>query len=184
MVAASVGKKQVGKTVLTAVVLVALVLAAIFVVGRIRGGGSDEKIAGDTAEQREEYLRGIGLAVDPTSSVAEVKVPEEFDERFTEYNAMLQTTGFDLSGLRGETVKKCTYTVTNRPELSDNLSAVLLIHKGEIVAGHLLDVGTGMLYPLFEVNEPAQETILPVPQPEQPEPETEETLAEAAYPTD
>lgn len=183
MVAASVGKKQMKRTAVLAVVLVVLVLAGMFIMGRIRGKGDGTEIPGDTAEQREEYLRSVGIQVDPTSSIAEVKVPEEFDERFTEYNTMLQTTGFDLSNLRGETVKKCTYTVTNKPELCDNLSAVLLVYKGKIVAGHLLDVGTGMLYPLYETESAAQETILPVPQPAE-QPEESEVIAEAAYPVD
>ena len=195
MVAASVGKKQIGRTALIFVVLVVVVLIAFYVVGKLRDKSeAGEDIPGDTAEQRENYLASLGIEVDPTSAVAEVKVPEEFDERFTDYNAMLQTTGFDLTALKGETVKKCSYTVLNRSDLGSNVSAVLLVYKGNIVAGHLLDVSTGALYPLFEAQTDAvQETILPTEQPEaqtgqtveQPiEEETQETISQDAYPID
>ncbi len=169
------------------IALIAVVLIAIYVVGRIRGKNEGVlEIAGETAEQREDYLRSIGIQIDPTSSIAEVKVPEDFDERFAAYNAMLVTTGFDLTPLKGETVKKCVYTVTNMPEKSDNLAAVLLIHKGQVVAGHLLDVSTGMLYPLFETQsaEPAQETILPAEVAQEPAQDAEPVIVEGAYPVD
>lgn len=146
MYGASVGKKQLGKT--AAVIAGVVALAAIGVlIAKGGGSGADERFAGDTEEQREEFLLSYDIQVDPTSSVAKVMVPEEFDERFLDYNDMLKSTGFDLEPLRGETVTKCTYLVTNRPELGE-VKAIVLVSDGFIVGGHLLDSKSGELYPL------------------------------------
>ncbi len=168
MYAASVGKKQLGKT--AAVIAGVVALAAIGVLIAKGGGSADERFAGETEEQREEFLLSYDIQVDQTSSVAKVMVPEEFDERFLDYNDMLKSTGFDLEPLRGETVTKCTYLVTNRPELGE-VKAVLLVSDGFIVGGHLLDSKSGELYPLNHGAESdksesgaegeAQETLLP-----------------------
>ncbi len=168
MYGASVGKKQLGKT--AAVIAGVVALAAIGVlIAKGGGSGEGERFAGDTEEQREEFLLSYDIQVDQTSSVAKVMVPEEFDERFLDYNDMLKSTGFDLEPLRGETVTKCTYLVTNRPELGE-VKAIVLVSDGFIVGGHLLDSKSGELYPLnhgaasgeqASDEDGAQETLLP-----------------------
>lgn len=169
MYAASVGKKQLGRT--AAIVAGVAALAAVGVL-IANGGGKDETegFAGETEQQREEFLLSYDLQVDNTSSLAKVMVPEEFDERFEKYNEMLKGMGFDLEPLRGETVTKCTYLVTNRPELG-NVKAIVLVSGKTIVGGHLLDPKSGELYPLNHgateeddgggEAENAQETLLP-----------------------
>ncbi len=191
MVAASVGKKQIGKTMLTVLLIAVVVVIAVVVIGKVKGKQDGiGNIPGETVEQREEYLRSVGIQVDATSAVAEVKVPEEFDERFTQYNEMLKTTGFDLSGLKGQTVKKCTYTVTNRPELGSGATAILLVYEGKIVGGHLLVGDDGTLQPLFGADAAgesggAEETILPSVDVPQTGEEAQETAAlEGSYPTE
>lgn len=172
MIAASVGKKQIGKTLLIIVVIIVIIVGAIYFIGKGKGGSGETggAIKGATAEEREAYLVSIGLQVDATSAVADVGVPEEWDERFTEYNETLKSTGFDLEGLKGKTLKKCTYTVTNRDDIGASVSAVLLVYDDEIVAGHLVDNAKNKIYPLFDVEaetkqdvdpETAEETILP-----------------------
>ncbi|MEG1180812.1 MAG: DUF4830 domain-containing protein, partial [Oscillospiraceae bacterium] len=163
MFAASVGKKQLGKVIFLLVIVVVVGLVAITVIGKIKDKkDASADIMGETAEQRVEYLLSLGVQVDTTSAVAEVLVPKEFDERFIEYNTMLLSTGFDLSSYKGETVKKCTFTVTNKPEMGANVKAVLLVHEGKIIAGHLLDATSAKIYPIYQVSSPpAEETILP-----------------------
>ena len=175
MYAASVEKKQIGKGMLFTLAGVVALVAVIILVGRGgKGNSSGVSINGETEEQRREYLTSLGYSLGDTSAIADVGVPTEFDERFEEYNEMLKKCGFDLSSLKGETVKKCTYTVLNRTDLALNVSAVLLVRDGEIIGGHLLDVQEGKLYPLFEAageeGEPSEETLLPV--------ENEQTLAD------
>lgn len=187
MFVAAIGKKQIGKVLLGVVAIVVVAVGAIYFLGKGKKGGSGTPIEGATPEQRESYLLSIGIQVDTTSSIAEVIVPKQFDERFTSYNNMLKTIGFDLEGLKGQTVKKCTYTVTNRSDIGTNISAVLLVYNDQIVAGHLIDNTTNTLYPLFEVNEDAnqpdqdaKDTILPTNDEE--EKPDEETSQEIEYP--
>ena len=185
MLAATVGKKQIGKTAIKLGALAVLVVIAVFVVNKY-GSAQDAAgaLAGKTAEQREEYLLSRGIQVDPDSSVAQVEVPQEFDERFMSYNETLKSDGFDLAPLKGEAVKKCTYTVTNKPELGEDISAVLLVKDDKIVAGHLLNNATGEICSLGCTQQQSVETILPQQPPlEQPE-EPEEPVSADAYPTE
>jgi len=203
MIAASIGKKQIGKVLLGAVAAVIVIVGGVYFIGKGKDGTVKKTdIPGATTEEREAYLLSVGIQVDTTSSVAEVVVPEEFDERFTAYNELLKTIGFDLEDLKGETVKKCTYTVTNKPELGENISAILLIYEDKVVAGHLVDNATGTLYALYEVTEepveeapaeeeateePTTETILPeeeIDLEQEPEAEQETSAAPEEYPTE
>ncbi|GEM_PF-49866 len=143
---------------------VALIAAGIFVFTRLGAEpqGDAEAIAGETSEQREEYLLSLGIEVEKNSTVSQVTVPKEFDERFTQYNEMLKMTGFDLEPFRGEQVKKCSFKVTNRTELGEDIGAVLLVRDNCVIAGHLIDLATSELFPLFETEtDEAQQTILP-----------------------
>ncbi len=210
MVAKSVDKQGIKKTAVTLVLLAIVAGAAIIGIRAVKDTGvSTAGIPAGTTEERENYLAGIGLQVDTRSTVAEVEVPQEFDERFQDYNVMQQAMGFDLEPLKGQRLTKCVYTVTNREDLGAMVSAVLLVKDGQLVGGHLLVDETGEILPLFEVQlpetqpeqDPGLETILPVEDPveqtsgegeaqqtggdaaEQP---SEETFApeESDYPTD
>lgn len=159
---------------------VVAVIAMIFFIGKLRGGAGAERADGSTEELRRAYLAALGLELGDTSSVADVGVPEEFDERFAGYNELLKTNGFDLEPLRGKTVKKCTYTVLNRGDLGLDVQAVLLVYDGDIVGGHLLDVNGGKIHALADT----AQTILPV---DEAADETQAEQAEvpaSAYPSD
>ncbi len=161
MYAASVGKKQVSKTLKIVLGIMAAALVAVVATGKLKPATESALPDGSSAEKRQEYLLGFGIQVDPTSSVAEVKVPEEFDERFAEYNEMLKTQGFDLEPLKGEAVKKCSYVVVNRPDIGERVTAVVLVKDDSIVAAHLVDEATGRILPLTGVAGDAEETLLP-----------------------
>ncbi|MDO4565934.1 MAG: DUF4830 domain-containing protein [Oscillospiraceae bacterium] len=196
MYSASVGKRQIKKT-LAIIVGVAVLAAAGIAIAK--GGKKDEGAApGASDEQRVSYLLERGIQTDLQSTVAQVRVPEEFDERFTEYNEMLKADGFDLEPLRGENVLKCSYSVTNSGA-PQGLKAILLVKDGVIAGGHIVNEGTGELFPLSyfgssggssgdgaeEDEETAQETLLPEPQAAQGEEEAQlEEIPASAFPTD
>ncbi len=141
--------------------IIVVAVITIVVIGRLDKGEKVNAPDGSTAEKRESYLLSRGIQVDSTSSVAEVMVPADFDERFTRYNEMLKSDGFDLEPLRGETVKKCNFVVTNRPDIGDRVTAVLLVKDEGIVAAHLVDEATGKLYCISGSDPTAAEAILP-----------------------
>ena len=163
MVTASVNKKQIGRSLLTALLAVGLIAGGIMGIKHWQAKKEQKPaaIAGSTTEEREAYLGRFGYQVDSQSTVAEVCVPEEFDSRFAEYNDMLKTLGFDLEPYKGKAVMKCSYTVTAGAPRSGNLTAVLLVHDGKIIGGHLLDGALQRIYPLFETaeNDSAQTVI-------------------------
>ncbi len=187
MYAVSVKKTQLQKTLAILAAVAVLAGMVVFAGTKIFSGDKAAAIKGDSAAQREEYLSALGLEFAPSSSVAEVAVPAEFDERFAQYNEMLATMGFDLTPLKGETVKKCTYIITNRPDLGANINAVLLVHNGAIVGGHLLCVDDGTMYALDIPQTDASQTILPQTAlsdgVEEEENAAQQTL-ESAYPSD
>ncbi len=198
MYAASIGKKQVSKTLKIVLGIMVAALVAVVSTGKLKPSEEASLPDGSTDEKRQEYLLGFGIQVDPTSSVAEVKVPDEFDERFVEYNEMLKAQGFDLEPLKGEAVKKCSYTVTNRPEIGSRVTAVLLVKDDRIVAGHIVEETSGTILPLTGVSAgTTEETLLPSVVDEQGEPagadaspeyegdeEVYAPTAEDAYPTE
>lgn len=203
MYAASVGKKQIGKGIIIALVGLAVLLAVLLLGGKDKESAG-EGIDGSTEETRRAYLSSLGLVLSETSSIADVGVPEQFDERFTEYNEMLKTTGFDLESYKGKTIKKCSYNVVNREDLGGEISAVLLLDGNTVIGGHLVNLKSGTLYPLFEASaeeeaeqtpEEATETILPAEETatepteelneEEAEDETEkEEIPASAFPTE
>lgn len=173
MYAVAVNKKQLKKTVYIIAAIALLAVIAVFVGDRVWGGNDGGALRGDTAEKREEYLRSVGLEFSRNSSVIEVTVPKEFDESFATYNEMLKTGGFDLAEFKGQKLSKCTYIVTNRTDIGKNVNAVLLVSDGRIVAGHLVSVDDGKVYPLAA----ASTTILPT------DGQTE-TGGDGSYPTE
>lgn len=207
MLAKSVDNKSIKKTAMTLVLLAVAVAAVGYGIKAVKEPENEKgaPILCGTTEEREHYLASIGLQVGSKSTVAEVVVPEEFDRRFCDYDIMQQAMGFGLESYKGQCLKKCVYTVTNRDDLQGTVSAVLLVKDNYLVGGHLLLEDTGEVLPLFEVELPKAEpetaapedveTILPAPAPvEEPseEAESEETFytddtyaADAgAYPTD
>ena len=157
MFAVAVDKGQLKKVLALVAAVAVLAVVVIAVGGRLMGGHAPDGIPGDTAEKRESYLTSMGLEFSKSSTLVEVAVPEQFDERFAVYNEMPKKAGFDLEPYKGATVQKCTYIVSNRADLGKNVNAVLLVKDGAIVAAHLVSIDDGGLHPLVA----AEQTILP-----------------------
>lgn len=151
MLAVAVDKKQIKKFAAIGIAVVVLAAAVAIVA---RSAGKEEppaaEIRGETAAEREAYLAALGLEFSRSSTVSQVNVPEEWDERFESYNEMLKTCGFDLTALAGESVTKCTYSISNRTDLGARVFAVLLVKDGIVVGGHLITTDDNAFYPLTE----------------------------------
>lgn len=92
-----------------------------------------------TNEDRIAYLESCGWQVvaEPIA-VEELLIPEEFDDTYTEYLALQQSQGFDLSKYCGKRVKRFTYEITNYPTGESGVQASLLIYKNQVVGGEVL----------------------------------------------
>lgn len=105
----------------------------------------------ETNEQRIACLNFYGWEVNPTpAEQAEVILPAEFDDIYTQYNELQQVSGFDLTPYRGKKVMRYTYELTNYPIRFDHpVFANLLIYRGRLIGGDCMttDLG-GMMLPL------------------------------------
>ena len=66
----------------------------------------------------------------------EVILPEEFNDVYTNYNAVQKTQNMDLEPFAGKTCKQWVYHVTNYPG-EENVRATLLVYEGNIIGGDL-----------------------------------------------
>lgn len=95
----------------------------------------------ETNEQRVAYLSSLGWEVESEPIEAlRLTLPAELVEPYRSYNELQLKQGFDLTPLLGETLERCTYTVTNYPGRSV-CQADLYIYDGTVVAGDVICPG-------------------------------------------
>jgi hypothetical protein len=115
----------------------AVLLLIIFLANR--GTGTSMETAGGkklaTAEDRVAFLSSCGYQVsqEPVRT-QEVQIPKEWSEVYTQYNALQQSQGFDLSKYRGKRVMQYVYLIENWPEAdSEPVYASLLLYKNKLI---------------------------------------------------
>ncbi len=137
--------------VIGAAVAVLIVLLAVILV---RAGSTPSSAATGEAsvragneEERIAFLSQYGwdVAEDPVR-VEEVLIPEEFDDVYTQYNAIQLEQGFDLTAYKGCRAKRWTYTILNYPEpdgvqpTDGSIRANLLVYDGAVIGGDVSSV--------------------------------------------
>lgn len=95
-----------------------------------------EMMTVENNDQRVAFLEYFGWKVigDPTE-VAEVTIPDAFDEVYTNYNVIQKEQGLDLEAYKGKTVQRYVYLITNYPDGKSNVYAHLLVCDNVIVGG-------------------------------------------------
>lgn len=132
----------------------AAVLLAVIVLAN-RGGDSVEASAGrrlDTQEAQVEFLASCGYAADQEPArTQEVRIPKEWNQVYTQYNAIQQSQGFDLSRYKGKALMQYVYRIQDYPgEGSEPVYATLLLYKNKLVGADLSRGGEGgFLRPLL-----------------------------------
>ena len=123
--------------------LICLILCLVF----IPHPESAQTVAGgDPAQQSEHiaFLKGYGWETEAEPcEIAEVTIPEQFDDVYKEYNRVQKAQGMDLSKYRGKTVKRWTYVVTNYPGYSGEVRANLLCYEDKIIGGDICSTALG-----------------------------------------
>ena len=74
-------------------------------------------------------------------TVMEVKIPEEFDSIYEEYNNLQKTQGMDLTKYQGKRCKKYQYSVLNYPDQPEHVICTLLVYDGRIFGGDISTSG-------------------------------------------
>lgn len=146
------GKKERLAAVFCAVAVVLIAVGALFLPSSSRPTAARPQmnVSAETEEQRLQLLKSLGCETDgELPEVREVRIPDEADEVFSDYNALQKQCGMDLEPCMGKRVKVYTYHVLNSAE-SGAAKANLYVYKGKAVAGDLTAVGAAeQPQPLF-----------------------------------
>lgn len=97
----------------------------------------------ETNDERIAYLRSFGW--DPAAAPEvemEVQIPKEFDEAYTEYNALQQQQGLDLAKYRGKRVMLYSYPLQNYPGDTKDVTASLVLYKNRVIAADVSSADT------------------------------------------
>ena len=114
---------------------------------------SDKKVRDNGG--RLEILRGCGWEVEEEPiEFIEVRIPEEFDGVYTDYNEIQKRQNLDLSKYCGKRVMRYTYRVKNHPSGEEGIVANLIFYKDKLIGG---DVSSpklgGFMHGLLETSE-------------------------------
>ncbi|MBR5442729.1 MAG: DUF4830 domain-containing protein [Clostridia bacterium] len=84
---------------------------------------------------------GWTVAAEP-DEVREVLIPAEFDAVYNNYNSIQLAQGYDLAPLKGQRVKRWTYTILNYPgyETEDCVKINILVYNSCVVGGDVCSV--------------------------------------------
>lgn len=89
-----------------------------------------------TDEERLTFVAQFGWQTgEEAEEIAEIVIPEEFDEVYIKYNEMQKKQGYDLEKYRGKRCKRYTYAVLNYPDHPDNVRVNLMVLDGKVIAG-------------------------------------------------
>ena len=112
------------------------------------------------AEERLAFISQFGWDVDEDPvAVEEVRIPEQFDAVYEQYNAVQKAQNLDLILYAGKRVKKWTYSVRNYPGYENRAGVIelnLLILDGCVIGGDVCSTEQGGF--LHGFDRPAPET--------------------------
>lgn len=134
--------KRVAVIVLVAGALIGLLVALLGGCGSTTQEVSPpEPVVLSTPAEMVEWLSAQGIQVDEASLVQDtVTIPQPFDDIYTQYNALQQQAGFDLSPYQGQTVERSCFTVLNYPGQEEGVLVHLLCLEGQLIGGDLCSV--------------------------------------------
>lgn len=109
--------------------------------GETKLSATDIAMTAKTEAEIIKYIRSFGWEIEEKAcEKVEVKVPKKFDDVYTKYNDLQKNQGFDLEKLKGKTVTRTTFVVTNYPNYPENIRADILTHKDKIVGGDICSI--------------------------------------------
>lgn len=122
-----------------------------------------EDIKLKTNDDRVSLLEGYGWTVDKEPlEFMEVKIPEEFDGVYNEYNEIQKKQGMDLSKYSGKRVMRYTYKVNNHPSNEEGVVANIIVYKNKLIAGDVCSPKLGgFMHGLAETEQTSEEQQVP-----------------------
>lgn len=112
--------------------------------------GANPSFVGSTEVQRRAFLKQYGWELGEEINRGSVRIPDEFDDVYTQYNEIQLKQGFDLRKYAGKEVERYQYPVTNYPGFPDYIRANLLVFQGKIIGGDVSSVALdGFMHGFF-----------------------------------
>lgn len=94
-----------------------------------------------TEQQRLAFIQQFGWQTGTEADeIAEIVIPEEFDEVYIKYNELQKKQGYDLEKYRGKRCKRYTYLITNYPDRPENVRINLMVADGKVIGGDVCSV--------------------------------------------
>ena len=95
-------------------------------------------------DDRVAYLNELGWTVSAEPiATEELLIPDHFDDTYSDYLALQEGQGFDLSRYCGKRVKRYTYEITNYPTGEAGVQVALLVYRSTVIGGEVLSPTTG-----------------------------------------
>ncbi len=96
----------------------------------------------NSTEKQVDLLSKLGVEVEPEPvQSGNVAVPKKFDAVLEKYNELQKKQGFDLKKLRGKTVSRYTYAVSDMNEElkigDDKCFVTLILYKNKVVGADI-----------------------------------------------
>ena len=134
---------------------VAVVVCVVFLLPGCldKGAVPSEPINAPTTAQQVAYLEQLGWQVsDEPLETLELQLPDDLKADYADYCKLQEEQGMPFSEFAGQTVKRCTYTVTNYPNTERGVQANLYLCGDQIIAGDIIATGengfqSGLAFP-------------------------------------
>lgn len=154
----SINSKVIKAISLLAVVAVATALTVAF---SDRSSDASTKngivLRAENAKDRIAFLSQFGWEVGPEPvEIAEVIIPNEFDDTYTAYNGIQVKQGMNLEKYKGVRAKRYTYEINNYPgypKESGCIRANLLVYEGRVIGGDVCSIELSGFMHGFELEE-------------------------------
>lgn len=100
-----------------------------------------------TQALRGEYLTSLGWQYEQEYTQKQVVIPKEFNQVYSDYNAIQKSQGFNLEEYKGKTATIYTYNITNYQDDDSVIIADLMVYDGMLIASDLCnpDANEGFL---------------------------------------
>lgn len=94
----------------------------------------------DTNILNKRFLSSFGIRTEPNpTEVSQIKIPEEFDAVYENYNLLQIESGLDLSPYKGKQAVRYTYIMKNFPDaVASSILVNVICVKNRPVAGDIM----------------------------------------------
>lgn len=123
---------------------VAVVVCVVFLLPGCldKGAVPSEPINAPTTAQQVAYLEQLGWQVsDEPLETLELQLPDDLKADYADYCKLQEEQGMPFSEFAGQTVKRCTYTVMNYPNIARGVQANLYLCGDQIIGGDIIATG-------------------------------------------